>query len=331
MSLVLWWVPIVVLVLLVAVIISQQLFRPGHRKTGTPIANSARLTRLPEYDRAVRKASKRVWFALIAAVLSLVVATIGGARWVYTNVVTPEKYNRDIVLCLDVSGSMVDYDAKVIDRYLEMLPGFDGERMSLVVWNSSAVPIFPLTDDYAFVKEQLEQMRDAMESGGYSEFVNVGTLEKPGASLVGDGLASCVMQFEGAAPSTDEEPIDDGRSRSIILATDNQVNGEQTVTLPEALQYARHNSISVYGLDANENQDAYAEEYRISLENNGGTYFALTDGTQVDTIVDTITSEQTSLIRGAPQLTITDRPEVWLWLLLGGTAIYLTMVWRSRL
>ena len=80
-----------------------------------------------------------------------------------------------------------------------------------------------------------------------------------------------------------------------------------------------------------EHQDAYAEEYRISLENNGGTYFPLTDGTQVDTIVDTITSEQTSLIRGAPQLIVTDRPELWLWLLIGGTAIYLTIVWRSRL
>lgn len=331
MSLVLWWVPIVVLVLLVIVLISQQFHRPARRQIGTPIANSARLTELPEYDRAVRGASKRVWAALAVGLVTLAAATLGGARWVYTNVVTPEKYNRDIVLCLDVSGSMVDYDAKVIDRYLEMLPGFDGERMALVVWNSSAVPIFPLTDDYGFVKEQLENMRDAMETGAYSDIVNVGTLEKPGASLVGDGLASCVMQFEGAAPSTDEEPIHDGRSRSIILATDNQVNGTQTVTLPEAVQYARHNSISVYGLDANENQDAYAEEYRISLEENGGTYFPLTDGSQVDTIVDTITSEQTSLIRGAPQLTITDRPEVWLWLLLGGTAIYLTVVWRSRL
>ncbi len=331
MSLVLWWVPIVALALLVVVVIGQQLHKPVRRQNGTPIANSSRLTQLPEYGVAVRRASKRVWVGLVTAVLTLTVATIGGARWVYTNVVTPEKYNRDIVLCLDVSGSMVDYDAKVIDRYLEMLPGFDGERMSLVVWNSSAVPIFPLTDDYAFVKEQLEQMRDAMELGSYSELIHSGTLERPGASLVGDGLAACVMQFEGAAPSDEEEPISDGRSRSIILATDNQVNGAQTVTLPEALQYARHNSISVYGLDASEHQDAYAEEYRISLENNGGTYFPLTDGTQVDTIVDTITSEQTSLIRGAPQLIVTDRPELWLWLLIGGTAIYLTIVWRSRL
>lgn len=331
MSLALWWIPLVVIGLLV-VVVTVAMFSGGRtRRSGTPIANSQRLTGLAAYRAAIGRANGRVIIATIVAVALLAMATLAGARWVYTKVVTPEKFNRDIVLCLDVSGSMVDYDAKVIDRYLEMLPSFDGERMALVVWNSSAVPVFPLTDDYAFVEEQLVQMRDQMESGGLSDFVNAGTLENNGASLVGDGLASCVMQFEGAAPSDDAEPIDDGRSRSVILATDNLVNGEQTITLPEAVAYATRNSIAVYGLDANEHEDAYSDEYRKSLEENGGTYFQLTDGTHVDTIVDTITSEQTSLIRGAPQLSVVDRPEIWLWLVLGLGAGYLVFAWRSRL
>lgn len=314
MALALWWIPLIVIAAIIVIATAVLVtLRARPRRDGVAIANSERLTELPIYRRALDRASWRLALAGLLVVALVAVLTMAGSRWVYTKVVTPEKLNRDIVLCLDVSGSMVDYDAKVLDRYLEMLPGFDGERMSLVLWNSSAVPVFPLTDDYAFVEAQLTQIRDAMVGGGRSEYYDSGTLRAPGASLVGDGLAACVMQFEGAAPSATEPPVDDGRSRSIILATDNVVNGAQSISLPEAVAYANRNFITIYGLDANEYDDAYAREYRTTVEGVGGHYYELTDGTSVDEIVDTITSEQTSRVEGAPQLFVIDRPETWLW------------------
>ena len=331
MALALWWIPLVVIALVIAIPTIAVLRRRGRRRGGAPIANSERLTALPSYRRALDRATWRLVIVGALAVALVAVLTMAGSRWVYTKVVTPEKFNRDIVLCLDVSGSMIDYDAKVIDRYLEMLPGFDGERMSLVLWNSSAVPVFPLTDDYAFVKGQLTQIRDAMATGGRSEFYDSGTLRAPGASLVGDGLASCVMQFDGAAPSATEPPVDDGRSRSIILATDNVVNGAQSISLPEAVAYATRNFITVFGLDANEFDDAYSREYRTTLDAAGGHYYDLTDASSVDSIVDTITSEQTSRIEGAPQLFIIDRPETWLWASLALTGAFFLVARRWRL
>ncbi|RRJ88721.1 VWA domain-containing protein [Gulosibacter macacae] len=330
MALAFWWLPIVVLVAVLAVIALTLVRTRKSRTSGVPIANSERLTKLPGYRRALDRSVLLLVAAGIALGAIVLVATVAGSRWVYTKVVTPEKYNRDIVLCLDVSGSMVDYDAEVLDRYLEMLPGFQGERMALVLWNSSAVPVFPLTDDYGFVEQQLTDIRDDMRRGGVSDLVNSGTLRNPGASLVGDGLAACVMQFEGAAPSATEPPVDDGRSRSIILATDNVVNGAQAITLPQAAAYAQANFITVYGLDANEFEDAYSLEYRHSLDTYGGVYYQLTDPASVDAIVDTITNDQTSLVAGAPQLFVIDRPETWLWWLAALVPIYLVVVWRLR-
>ena len=332
MALALWWLPPVVLVALVAAIVFALLAerRRAARRDGTPIANSERLTRLPGYRRALDRSGLLLGATAVLALAVVMVATVAGSRWVYTKVVTSAKFNRDIVLCLDVSGSMVDYDAEVLDRYLEMLPGFEGERMALVLWNSSAVPVFPLTDDYTFVEEQLSELRDLMRTDGWHERVSGGTLERPGASLVGDGLAACALQFEGASPSSTEPPVDDGRSRSIILATDNVVNGSQTVTLPQAAAFAEAHRITVHGLDANEHADAYSGEYQRSMLTHGGRYYALGDPASVDAIVDEITSEQTSRIEGAPQLLVIDRPETWLWWLFALVPAYLIAVRRLR-
>lgn len=330
MELAIWWLPLAVVVVLAGVV-ALALLRKPRRARGRAIANSWRVTALPGYRKALTRSG--VWLGVTAVVVVLVLATstITAARWVYTRVETPEKFNRDIVLCLDVSGSMTEYDAKVIDRYLDMLPGFEGERMSLVLWNSSAASVFPLTDDYAFVEEQLIEVRDALESGYGSAIYTSGTLNRPGASLVGDGLASCVMQFEGAKPSSDEPPVDDGRSRSVILATDNVVNGAPTVSLEQAAEYAKQNFVTVYGLDANEYDDAFAAEYEGVMAKYEFPYFPLTSEDSVDEIVDTITSEQTSKIQGAPQLYVIDRPEFWLWGLLIGVPILLVCVRRARL
>lgn len=331
MALAYWWLPLLVAAIVVILGVLAFVWDRRRRRGGVPIANSARFTSLLGYLRAIDRANLGVIAAAIVLVALIGVATMAGARWVYTKVETPEQYNRDIVLCLDVSGSMVDFDARVIDRYLEMLPGFEGERMSLVLWNSSAVPVFPLTDDYRFIEEQLTAVRDAMLTGIDSAYYDSGTLNSAGASLVGDGLASCVMQFEGASPSEGAEPVDDGRSRSVILATDNVVNGSQTVSLPQAAEFAQQHRVNVYALDANDLGDAYAAEYRSVIESHGGTYFSLEDDEAVSAIVDDITSDQTSRIEGAPQLLVIDRPEFWLWGMLVLVPAYLLIARGLRL
>ena len=56
--------------------------------------------------------------------------------------------NRDIVLCLDVSGSTLPYDQQVIATYRTLISHFKGERIGLSIFNSTSRTVFPLTDDY---------------------------------------------------------------------------------------------------------------------------------------------------------------------------------------
>lgn len=323
MAIAFWYVTVGLLVVAVGVGVAAWLLQRNRKvERSIPIANSERLTRLPAYRRAVARATAMLAIAGVTLSVLLVTTAVASGRWIYQRVETPEKYNRDIVLCLDISGSMVEYDIEVIDRYLEMLPGFGGERMSLMLWDSTAVQVFPLTDDYAFVEDQLTKVRDQME--GYSGGYWYGTRNAPGASLIGDGLASCALAFDG--DTQDEE-----RSRSIILATDNAVNGSPIISLPDAASFANAQNIKVYGLDANEYEDAFADEYRTSVLQNGGLYYKLTDAESVRGIVDQITSDQTSIIQGAPQVLIVDRPAGWLIVMLIAFGVYLVLAWRIRL
>lgn len=69
----------------------------------------------------------------------------------------------------------------------------------------------------------------------------VGTMNGVGASLIGDGLASCVMRFDHA---------DEQRARSIILATDNELNGSPPiVSLKEAADYSASKKIRIYTIN----------------------------------------------------------------------------------
>lgn len=316
-----WFVSLGLALLAIAVIALARFLPRREAERRVPVAHSQRLTQLASYRRALSRHVAMLVVSCIVLGVLLSATAVAAGRWIYQRVETPEKYNRDIVLCLDVSRSMLEYDVEVIDRYLEMLPGFSGERMALMLWDSTAVQVFPLTDDYDFVEQQLIEARDGMElEEGSFEY---GTANAPGASLVGDGLASCTLLFDG-------QRKDDGRSRSIILATDNQVQGSQTISLPDAAAYAGSQEIKVYGLDPNTMEDPFADEFRTSIVGSGGLYYKLADPQAVPGIVDEITSDQTSVVLGAPQLLIVDRPAAWLIAMLTCFAILLGLAWRMR-
>lgn len=347
MALAFWWLTVGLVSLILAAGLLGALRRRA--RAGTPLRVAYTWLRVSDdlRRRSLERSGWRIVFAVIAVTALAVVGAVTAGRWIYQRVEVPEKANRDIVLCLDVSGSMIRYDRIVIQRYLEMLPGFQGERISLVLWNSSAVPVFPLTDDYEFVAKQMNDIEESLQrtKPGQNPLLE-GTTNGRGASLIGDGLASCALMFgervaagdspagtaaPGASPAPNPSPAGDQRSRSIIFASDNAVNGTQIVSLPEAARVAQERRITVYGLDANREDDAYAEEFRLSMEQHGGLYFRLSDPSSVAGIVERITSDQTAVLRGAPTLVVVDRPAGWLIALLCVLPIALGTLRRARL
>jgi len=324
------WMPLVLVGMLIAGAVALTivlLLRRRVRRSAAPVAHSERLTALPRFRRML--VVYRVALLLVVAVVagSLVATGLLAARPVDAEITRSTTYTRDIVLCLDVSGSMVEYDAQVIEQFEALADEFAGERLALVLWSSSAVQTFPLTDDYEFVGEQLRQVRESMELSVEDDYSGYpywnGTLVAEGASLIGDGLASCVMSFDR---------LDSRRSRTIILATDNVINGEPIVSLEEAGEFATDRGVRVFAINPETSYtQREGEELEEVAESTGGGYYELEDSNAVPRIVDGLLEDQATEFQGAPVLEYTDIPNAAYGWAVGAFLVLLLLAWRLRL
>lgn len=320
------WILLPAAVGVVVLVAALWLVLGRRRRTGTvALANTDLLRRLPQFRAAVRRHRLREAGVAVLALALAAAAVVGAARPVDRQVLQRSQDNRDIVLCLDVSGSMIDVDAQVIDTFRRLAEGFKGERISMVIFNSTAVPVFPLTDDYAFVDEQLERARNALQTLDPEDSFFAGTLNGDGSSLIGDGLATCARSFDHP-----ELP----RARSIILATDNEAAGRSLFSLPEAGQLAQRDGIQVYGINPSDSPaSSPAREMRSVVTSTGGLYYALDDTGAVPEILDQVAQREGSRIPSTPQVVTTDQPGTPV--VLAGLALLLLLAvrrlrWRPR-
>lgn len=338
MELMYWW--LLPVAAAAAVCAGWLVFRRGAQGNARrrPVANADRLTSLPEYQAAVRRYRRWLAVAALAAVTLLTSAAIAAARPADLTTIRPEQHNRDIVLCLDASGSMSSADAAVVDVFAKLAADFDGERIGLTIFDSSAVQVFPLTDDYSYVREQLKMAKDAFNGEpGTSGFLD-GIWNGRGSSLIGDGLASCVEGF----PATDGTPQDgtaaqDGapRSRSVVLATDNFLSGDPIFTLDEAGALAQERDVRVYALNPGDFDYGTAAGQpgallRAAAEATGGAYYPLDSPDAVAGIVRDVQATEAAAIQGAPRAVVTDRPDGPLTVALLSGLVLAGATWRLR-
>jgi len=302
-----------------------------------PVAHADRLTALPEYQAALRR--YRRWLALAGTALALLLVStaVAAARPVALDTVRPEQHNRDIMLCLDASGSMSSADAAVVDVFAKLAQEFDGERIGLAIFDSSAIQVFPLTDDYAYAQEQLRSAKDAFDGKpGSSGFLD-GTWGGRGSSLIGDGLESCLNSFPGAGMS--QEAAGGGsnpqRSRSVVLATDNLLSGKPIMTLDQAAGLARERSVQVYALnpadlDYGSGPDQPGAQLRAAAESTGGAYYDLDSPDAVAGIVTRIEQTEASAIPGAPRAVFADVPGLPLAAALLSALAFCAVLWRLQ-
>lgn len=294
-----------------------------------PIAHGERLTQLPSY-RAVLRRYHILRISLVACVVVALVMNLAlSTRPAAVTVTQPELRNRDIMLCLDVSGSMTPTNRQVIGTFETLAQKFDGERVGLTVFDSSANTVFPLTDDYEFIKDQLRTIGQEMDSTyGYSKLYN-GTGEGEGSSLIGDGLASCVMHFDN---------LDTKRSRSVILVTDNYANGAQIVDIKQAGAYAKDKSVRVYGINPADYSTAHsvdkvAKEFREVVMATDGAYYKLDyeskgDAAVVSQIVEKIGQQEATRFKGSPQVAQIDVPLWFSVVLIAALVGWYVLAWR---
>ncbi|MFR0569325.1 VWA domain-containing protein [Bifidobacterium apri] len=262
--------------------------------------------------------------------------------------------SRDIVLCLDVSGSTLPYDRQIINTYLKLVSNFQGERIGMTIFNSTSRTVFPLTDDYALVTRELKsaasilkgvQTQDDIDKMSDADYQKVsdwldGTQNKTNAtSLIGDGLVSCAAMLPGFAYGNASQSTSSTsdtarrRSSSIVLATDNVVSGQETYTLKQALDLAHTASISVDAVYAGAKEslsDKTTTDLKRQIESHGGTFMSQADGSSIESMVKTIEQRQSAQHQRNAQSAIDDAPGWWTLALAACILVWLVFAWRLR-
>ncbi|MDQ0664053.1 Mg-chelatase subunit ChlD [Arthrobacter ulcerisalmonis] len=342
MELMFWW--LLVLAAAAAALAAWVGLRSNGRDHGRRrhVAHGDRLTALPEYQAAVRRHRRRLVLAGTACAVLLASTAVAAARPVDVSTIRPEQHNRDIMLCLDASGSMSSADAAVVDVFAGLARKFDGERIGLTIFDSSAVQVFPLTDDYAYAQEQLQLAKDAFDGKpGSSGFLD-GTWSGRGSSLIGDGLASCLNSFPNqAGKATGRESSETGkgsaaqRSRSVVLATDNFLSGEPIMTLDQAARLATERSVHVHALnpgdlDYGSGPDQPGAQLRAAAESTGGKYYALDNPDAVAGIVTAVERTETAAMQGAPRAVFSEVPGLPLGVAVLSALVLCAVLWRLQ-
>lgn len=296
-----------------------------HRKR---VANTFVVKRSVEYKSILRKYRIGMYIIFSLLFFSILSSAFLSSRITKTQVLDGRVYNRDIMLCMDVSGSVNSLNKEIVETYKAIIKSLNGERFGISIFNTSSYLLVPLTDDYDYLLDILNTLSKALSAStdraNYSsseylylvKYLYYGTLvgnASRGSSLIGDGLASCVFDF----PNLDED-----RSRTIIFSTDNYDQGTSYVNVEEAAKISKNKGIVVYSIATKNTTAKNGLELRKATELTGGQYFIQGQGETIENVVRNIESQEKTALEGDKKSVVIDYPQVpFIIILLGFTAL----------
>lgn len=291
--------------------------RKNAYKNGIRAANSDLLSEESFFKRKLLSYRILKWMLAVFITMGILFTCVLMAQPYSLRVTKENKYNRDIIICLDVSTSVDELNKKLVTELEDTVKGLSGERVGIVIFNTSPVLVAPLTDDYEYIIEQLENIRKALSvSNGmyfdddwfyWSNYLYSGTLvdnDERGSSLIGDGLLSAAFSFF-------ENESEGERTKIIIFSTDNEKNGEGFVTLSEASKICRQNHIIVYGIGTKNMLRSNMDEMKSSVELTGGRFYIEENKSTFYRITKEIESKSAGLVKGRTVINKVPRPELF--------------------
>ena len=216
----------------------------------------------------------------------------------------------DIMLCLDISGSMNHEDLKPnrLEAAKQVAIDFvgrrPGDRIGVVIFASESFTQCPLTTDQSMLRSTIQQIRNGWMVDG---------------TAIGDGLATSVDRLRGSKAS----------SRIVILLTDGENNGG-LISPVDAQAIAQAFGIKVYtigvGTDGwlpvtvqtptgpqQKNQRVFIDEALLTqiAEQTGGKYFRAKDNTGLDQIYREIDQLERSKVSVTQYQRTQERYQPW--------------------
>jgi hypothetical protein len=336
----LFWIPLLVAAGIIGyeylLIRRNKMFKRKKKDNSAKIAHTKFIRNLPEYKKARKRYNLLLGFAAALYVVAAGALTFLSSRPISVTESKEEKENRDIMLCLDVSGSMDAYIDEISDAFIDLIKKMDGERFGITIFDGEYAMLSPLSDDYSSILELLTDFKNRTLFKNYANGLQA-TYSMAGSSQIGAGLIGCVDGFDRLEETE--------RSRSVILATDNYGPNKPIATLEQAAYYARERDVTVYGLnisdyaDQDEIDDGTATRTKSEMEFQnaailtGGSYFAMNsiNGTSPKKIISQIMAQEAARYEGAGQLVRNDVPEIAAIISATTLVVLVIIIWRLYL
>ena len=303
-------------------------------KKGVIVANTKYVKNTTYYKNILIKYKVYSILIKITCILIVLISAVLTSRYYTVYNSGEEINNRDIVLCMDISLSVNDLNKSLIDSIKTTVSNLKTERFGVVVFDSMPLSIIPLTTDYNYVLSTLDEMKKSLNTK-YNPFNTTGSFDRDylyagvrneddnnerGYSLVGDGLSYCASSFNNKTK----------RTKIIILTTDNEVVGNQIVTLDEAKDYCKLNNIHVFSIGTKDIYDENKEEL-VSLSSETDAEYYDFKNYSTNDIVKRINGTEKSSIIKTNTTYIRDFPEKILPFLLILLPILFVLEWRIRI
>ena len=210
------------LLLLVPALIVWYILRHKKQEASLSFSDLKGFVKLPKTWKSYLR---HLLFALKMAALALLIVALARPQSSSTNS-TSNIEGIDIVMAMDVSGSMLARDLKP-DRLTaaknvasDFVKGRPGDRMGLVIFSGETFTQVPLTTDHGVMLNMLAEMKNGLIEDG---------------TAIGDGLATAISRLK------DSEAI----SKVVILLTDG-MNNAGSVDPYTAAEIAKLYGIRVY-------------------------------------------------------------------------------------
>ena len=279
------------LLLLVSLAILWYILRHKKQEASVNFSDLKGMVKLPKTWKAYLR---HLLFALKMAALALLIVALARPQSSSTNS-TSNIEGIDIVMAMDVSGSMLARDLKpdrltaaknVASDFVKDRPG---DRMGLVIFSGETFTQVPLTTDHGVMLNMLAEMKNGLIDDG---------------TAIGDGLATSISRLK------DSEAI----SKVVILLTDG-MNNAGSVDPYTAAEMAKLYGIRVYTIGVGSYGTApypvqtpfgtQIQQVKVEIDekllttianSTGGKYFRATNNQKLDEIYQEIDKLERSKI-----------------------------------
>jgi len=256
---------------------------------------------------------------MIAATLIwiLIVAALARPQWV-SDPVTRDVSARDLILAVDISGSMDQTDFRTpegqtltrLDGVKRVIRDFiarrHGDRIALILFGTKAYVQVPFTQDLQTAQQLLEQTRVGMAGQ---------------QTAIGDTIGLAIKTLENST----------AKQKLLILLTDG--NDTASRVPPEhAADIAQQNGLVIYTIGVGD--PAASGENRVDLgvlksvaSTTGGEFFRAEDGAQLQAIyadIERLVPAKLQTLSWRPKLPLFQWP-------LGGAVIVALLLWLALL